>query len=358
VDVTDRPYPLLVESVAETSRRLYQIHSGEIMPFHQAPERARGHHALPDAWNIPLQEALKDEISNDQVTMKLYLPDPEQGFYRATRFDWSGIIYSLEHEGHQYFGEWKLTHDPMFHEDLAGPVESFRGEGTGFEEAAPGGEFVRIGVGVLEKESDTVYRWNHTYRILDHGTWKVTTGVGWIEFSHAVESETGWGYLYTKRISLKEEEPGFVIDHRLENTGQKPIETDQYNHNFFMIDGQTTGPDFRVEFPFQITSAEGLRDANQVLRLEGNRVNFNKRFTPGGSAWVELFGYGSGPDDHQFRVFNEKTGAGVLVKVDRPVHRMTFWATHSTLCPENFIYLKIEPGEEEQWRSDYTLFTL
>jgi hypothetical protein len=173
-----------------------------------------------------------------------------------------------------------------------------------------------------------------------------------------VNSETGWGYHYTKRIALRNDPPGFVIDHLLSNTGERTIETDQYNHNFFMIDGQATGPDFTVEFPFEITLTEGLRDAQHVLRTEGNQVNFNHRFSPGGSAWVELFGYSTDADDHQFRVYNEKTGAGVLVTVDRPVHRMTFWATQSTLCPENFLYLKIEPGEEEQWRSDYALLTL
>src|ERR1019366_1116453 len=32
------------------------------------------------------------EISNGSVRAKLYLPDARQGYYRATRFDWSGQI--------------------------------------------------------------------------------------------------------------------------------------------------------------------------------------------------------------------------------------------------------------------------
>ena len=35
------------------------------------------------------------EISNGQIHAKLYLPDPQKGYYRATRFDWSGVISSL-----------------------------------------------------------------------------------------------------------------------------------------------------------------------------------------------------------------------------------------------------------------------
>jgi hypothetical protein len=51
VDVTDRPYPLLVNAVSETAERLFQLHSGELNPVDTAPVKARGHHAIPDLWN-------------------------------------------------------------------------------------------------------------------------------------------------------------------------------------------------------------------------------------------------------------------------------------------------------------------
>jgi hypothetical protein len=50
VDVTDRPYPMLVHAVSETAKRIFDIHSGTISPVERAPERARGHHAIPDQW--------------------------------------------------------------------------------------------------------------------------------------------------------------------------------------------------------------------------------------------------------------------------------------------------------------------
>jgi hypothetical protein len=36
------------------------------------------------------------EIGNGQIKAKIYLPDPVNGFYRSTRFDWSGAFSSLE----------------------------------------------------------------------------------------------------------------------------------------------------------------------------------------------------------------------------------------------------------------------
>jgi hypothetical protein len=34
----------------------------------------------------------------------VYLPDAANGFYRETRFDWSGVIGDLTSAGHSYYG--------------------------------------------------------------------------------------------------------------------------------------------------------------------------------------------------------------------------------------------------------------
>ena len=66
------------------------------------------------------------EISNGPIHAKLYLPDPAIGYYRATRFDWSGAIASLEFQGHNYFGVWFPRYDPKLHDSITGPVEEYR----------------------------------------------------------------------------------------------------------------------------------------------------------------------------------------------------------------------------------------
>jgi hypothetical protein len=37
VDVTDRPYKELVDAAKATHKRLYDVHSGKILPFSQRP---------------------------------------------------------------------------------------------------------------------------------------------------------------------------------------------------------------------------------------------------------------------------------------------------------------------------------
>ncbi len=292
------------------------------------------------------------KLSNGQVELEVYLPDPENGLYRATRFDWSGVIGSAQYQGHEYFGYWKDTHDPLYHEDLTGPVEGFIKEGLGYEEAKPGEGFIRIGVGVLEKEDETEYNWMKTYKILDHGKWTIDHGKDWITFTHEVQSKLGYAYIYTKSIKLKED--GFIIEHALQNKGQKIIETDQFNHNFFMIDGDKSGTAFQISFPFKPSTEADLKG---YMEIEDKNFTFIKDINKEKSVFAELNGYSQQVADHMVTVNNRRTGAGVTFTVDKPLHRMVFWACHTTLSPENFIWISVKPGEEEKWVSDYTLFT-
>ena len=95
------------------------------------------------------------EIASRFLKVKLYTPDEKKMVTIAARvFDWSGVIASLTFKGHEYFGVWFPHYDPLLHDAITGPVEEFRDDGNpalGFNEAKPGGLFVKIGVGILRK---------------------------------------------------------------------------------------------------------------------------------------------------------------------------------------------------------------
>src|SRR2546421_200919 len=75
-------------------------------------------------------------ISNSRLRAQLYLPDAQSGYYQGTRFDWSGVIASLEWNGHSFFGQWFPRYDPKLHDAITGPVEEF--SGLGYDEAKVG----------------------------------------------------------------------------------------------------------------------------------------------------------------------------------------------------------------------------
>jgi hypothetical protein len=301
--------------------------------------------------NLDFDQYPSTVISNDAVQMKVYLPDPEKGLYRATRFDWSGVIGSVQYKGHEYFGYWKTTHDPLFHEDLSGPVEGYIEPGMGYADAQPGEGFLRIGVGILEKAEEPEYNWRATYKILDHGKWTVDQGQDWITFVHEITSNFGYGYRYEKTIRLKSN--GFLIEHLLRNTGDKIIETDQFNHNFFMIDAERSGPAFRIRFPYAVSTEGDLKGA---MEIKDNDLTFIQELNNNNTVFLRLSGYSTDAADHKVTVVNQKTGAGVTFTVDKPLHRLVFWACETTLSPENSIWISVPPGETQTWTSDYTLF--
>ncbi len=78
------------------------------------------------------------EIHSRFLAAGVYLPDTRNGYYRGTRFDWCGVIYSLQFAGHEFFGEWFDRHDPLRHDAITGPVNVFRKSLNGQERVEPG----------------------------------------------------------------------------------------------------------------------------------------------------------------------------------------------------------------------------
>src|SRR6266446_6054589 len=62
------------------------------------------------------ESASEAQIADGPIRARLYLPDASTGFYRGTRFDWSGVIRSLEYAGHNYYPQWFQRSDPTVHD--------------------------------------------------------------------------------------------------------------------------------------------------------------------------------------------------------------------------------------------------
>jgi hypothetical protein len=295
-------------------------------------------------------------ITNGVVTAKLHLPDPVNGSYHGTRFDWSGIIYSLQYKGHEYFGKWYEKHDPKIHDAITGPVEEFRtGEaGLGYADAAPGGTFVRIGAGVVRKPDEPAYQLFKTYDIVDPGKWTVKNGKDWISFTHVLSAPGGYAYEYTKTVRLKKGKPEMSLEHSLRNTGDRPIETTQYNHNFFVIDGETVGPDVAVRFGFE---PKATRNLNGLAEIRGRELAYTRELEKGQSVATEMQGYGSTAQDYRFEIENKKSGAGVRIQGDQPLNKLFFWSIRTVACPEPYILLKVDPGKTVKWNNSYEFYT-
>lgn len=293
-------------------------------------------------------------ISNGLIEARLYLPDAATGYYRGTRFDWSGVVDRLEFKGHNYFGQWFEKYDPKLHDAFMGPVEEF--SALGFDEAPVGGAFLRIGVGSLVKPDDKNFSFAKTYEIENPGTWKVRKFRDKVEFTHTLTDAAGYSYIYKKTVRLAAGRPAMVLEHSLTNTGQKSIETSVYNHNFFMIDQVPTGPDVKISFPFEIT-AEG-KGFGTVADTKNKAIIFNKELPKNEYVYTAgVQGFKNTADDYDISIENLKTNAGVRITGDVPMEKLVFWACSTTSCPEPYIRIAAKSGEKVSWKIEYEFYT-
>lgn len=289
-------------------------------------------------------------LANGEIEVSVHLPDAERGYYRGTRFDWSGIIEHVDYRGHRFYAPLHAEHDPYRHDSVSGPADEFAMfHPMGFAEAGAGDSFVKIGVGLLEKGTSDEYLFHGEYRLRRAGTWRIEQGGDWISFEQVLDGERGWAYRYRKTIRLPAGEPGFVIDYRLENSGARSVDINHYNHNFTLIDGTPYGPDYAVEFAFATDEPKSINDlawfrdgAIEVERPLGDR-----------SLWTELYKGPGRIDYNTATVRNQITGAAVSFDGDAPIERMVFWAVERAACPEPFIRIRLDPGETTTWSSAY-----
>ena len=314
------------------------------------------------------------QISNGLLTASVYLPNAKTGFYRGTRFDWSGVIGRLEFQGRNYYGPWFTRMDPAVNDfiydgtdiiagaqsAITGPVEEFStdGQGLGYADARPGGTFVKIGVAVLRKPADgSAYSNFRGYEIVDPGSWGSTFGPDVVSFTHELaDPASGYAYSYTKTIKLVAGRAEMMMDHRLMNRGRKTIVSTVYNHNFLVLDGRAPGPDLVIKAPFALKTPRPLDPGSAVV--QGNQFTFLKTLAERDRVSTPLLGFGPDAADYRFSIEHRAAGVGMEIVGDRPLSSLALWSIRSVMSLEPFLAMTIEPGREFSWSYTYRYYAL
>lgn len=309
------------------------------------------------------------KISNGKISATVYLPDPVNGFYRGTRFDWSGVLRSLEANGHSYYGPWftkrsETVRDFIYDGDdiVAGPCSSTMGPADefrplGYEAAKPGGTFVKIGVGMLRRNDEKAYDAFRLYPVADHGKWSVKREGDSIEILHILSDESsGYGYEYRKTLRLVKGKSEMELAHSLKNIGKNPIETQVYNHNFLVIDGKGPQAGTTVMLPFAVSTE---RPPNpELATIEGNKVVYKKTLAGKDVVSFPIAGFGDTPSDHEIRVESKALKAGMSMRGDKPLQRVNLWSIRSNVSVEPFVTVSVAPGKEFRWTSSYSYYSI
>jgi hypothetical protein len=314
-------------------------------------------------------------INNGQIKASIYLPDAKNGFYRGTRFDWSGIVSSLEYKEHNYIGTWYQDTaanvlDYEYRDDkivtgsttsMIGVPEVFNTTPSrfplGWEEAKVGGNFVKVGIGVLRKTDNEMYSQFKPYPIVDGGKWQVKRKAASVEFAQTIkDKQSGYGYAYTKRVALTPGKAQMTISHTLRNIGSKPITGMVYNHNFMRWDNEAPNPDYQVSFAFEPKVIE--LPAGMPIALNGKTLSFTRAMVDRDALRVTPEGFGFSATDYDFRIENRKLGIGLRLTADQPLAQVAIWGIRTVFAVEPFISYNIQPGSEFAWTLVYDAYEL
>jgi hypothetical protein len=312
-------------------------------------------------------------IGNGVLMVTIDLPNPLDGVYRGTRFDWSGVIERLSYAGHTFYGRWFTRTDPTVRDfifvgqqivagpssAITGPAEEFLSDGAalGYRDAPPGGTFVKIGVGVLRKPDRAKYDRFRLYQIVDSGKWTVRVGPRSVKFrQRLIDPTSGYGYIYEKTIRLLPGKSEMLIEHCLRNIGRRTIDTDVYDHNFLVLDHRTTGPDFVITLPFHIDTPKPV---NATLgEIQENRILYRRNLKRNEVFATRLGGFRSVPEDYDIQIENAHAGVGMKITADRPLAREELWSIRSIIGVEPYLHMTIAPGRTFSWRYFYRYYSL
>src|SRR5579863_9245066 len=184
------------------------------LAFSAAGPHSAGGKGATDCFTAEQSGYPKAVISNGIVNAMVYLPDAKDGYYRGSRFDWSGVVGCLAYKGHTYFGVWFPHYDPFLHDAITGPVEEFRSgfeSALGYDQAKPGEPFVKPGVGVLRRIDDAPFKFAVPYPLIDGGKWTVRAKKSSVSFRQDLKGPLGIHYVYTKVLKLEENRPILIL---------------------------------------------------------------------------------------------------------------------------------------------------
>ena len=283
------------------------------------------------------------EIGNG--TLVLTLCEPGE-YYKGTRFDRAGVFRRIVYKGLAWADVWFDDDNPFRHDHLCGTSEEFFSQ-IGYESAPVGGTFLKVGVGLLVRPSEDPYDWFHTYEIADEGRRTLFHDASKAVFTQILDGY----YEYEKTVEITGQ-GSWRIAHKLRNTGERKMELEQYNHNFFTFGIPRVGPERSVEFGFPI---EGQWRSDSVnADKDVNVIRITSPMLPGQKAYI---GNVLPASDYEggYSFVIRAGGRSVHVSSDCKMSHAVFWTNHRVFCPEPYIPIQVESGETACWLIDYVL---
>jgi len=273
--------------------------------------------------------------------------------YNFSRFDWTGKIVKVKFQTILVSGIERSDCEEEQHFGKGFYNEFGIDAPSGFDEVKIGGWFHKIGIGLLKKD-DNQYIFNKAYEIKP-AEFKTTANSNKIIIECKSQAINGYSYLLKKEIELFES--SFVINYFLQNTGAKPIITNEYNHNFVAINKDSIGKNYILKFPFQLKPKlfGEIVNPEQKVDIGQNEIKFN-----GVPKEQFFFSNLSGDEtvDAGWELINLKNKIGISETGSFKTNKVNLWGWEHVISPELFFNIDINSGQSIKWSRTYNLYKI
>ena len=248
--------------------------------------------------------------------------------------------------------------------------ESFQPDPPGYNEGSNGSLFLKIGVGILRRNS-SAYNFSTNYPEVELAQ---TTTTWEPDRAHFVQTLAGTANGYCCRLEedVIVKNDRILMHYVLTNTGTKTFTTEQYLHNFLTFSQRNVGPNYRVYFPYDFTvSPEPELWEPPVLTLVGreykfidnnppmvslaNMILYTKTISSVPKTWIYKPDDYLGPDT--IAVEQSDTGQRVIIDSSLRSAYVGIWTTDYQVSPEQFVIITLAPGEHATFTRTYIFST-
>ena len=244
--------------------------------------------------------------------------------------------------------------------------ESFQPDPPGYNEGSNGSAFLKIGVGILRRNS-SAYNFSTNYQVIELAQTTTTWQSDRARFVQTL-SGTANGYCCRLEEDLVVKNDRILMHYVLTNTGTKTFTTEQYLHNFLTFSQRNVGPNYRVYFPYEMTASPEVRqwqppelkpvgrgqqwvDENPPMVSLENMILYTKTISSVPKTWIYKPDDYLGPD----AIVVEQTDVDQRVIIDSSLRSayIGIWTTNYQVSPEQFVIVTLAPGETAEYTRTY-----
>jgi len=244
--------------------------------------------------------------------------------------------------------------------------EPFQPDPPGYNEGSNGSAFLKIGVGILQRNS-SAYNFSTSYPVIELAQTTTTWQQDRARFVQTL-SGTANGYCCRFEEDLIVKNDRIVMHYVLTNTGTKTFTTEQYLHNFLTFSQRNVGPNYRVYFPYDMTASPEVTrwkppelkpvgrgqqwvDENPPMVSLANMILYTQTISSVPKTWIYKPDDYFGPDT----IAVEQIDADQRVVIDSSLRSayVGIWTTSYQVSPEQFVIITLAPGETVDFTRTY-----